>query len=55
MKLTLKYQMTTCKCKHYGRNYKVLKFFSTLFVVFLQNCPHGRPTMRHLINLNMVP
>jgi DNA mismatch repair protein PMS2 len=19
--------------------------------VFLQNCPHGRPTMRHLMNL----
>lgn len=22
--------------------------------VFLQNCPHGRPTMRHLINLNLI-
>ena len=21
----------------------------------LQNCPHGRPTMRHLINLEMLP
>ena len=27
---------------------------SCLFAIY-QNCPHGRPTMRHLFNLNMMP
>ena len=25
------------------------------FLIIFQNCPHGRPTMRHLINLDMLP
>lgn len=37
-------------------NKTLIKSVIKSFYLFLfQNCPHGRPTMRHLINLNMVP
>lgn len=33
----------------------VIIIFKSFYLFLFQNCPHGRPTMRHLINLNMVP
>lgn len=33
----------------------VIIIFKRIYLSLFQNCPHGRPTMRHLINLNMVP
>jgi hypothetical protein len=31
------------------------KLTSIKSILYFQNCPHGRPTLRHLFNLDLLP